>query len=90
MMERALEFLRGHKRAYQATFNRMSPAANYVLVDLAQFAHANDTTMRPGQSELELARNEGRRQVYLRIQRALNLSPEELFELSRQAKETVK
>ncbi len=88
--DRIIEFFRGHKRAYGQVFNRSSPAAQYVLADIAKFCHASDTTMRPGATELELARNEGRRQVFLRVQRALNLTPEEMFDLARQAKETVK
>jgi hypothetical protein len=90
MADRVIEFFRGHKRAYQQTFNRASPAAQYVLADIANFCHAKETTLRPGATELELARNEGRRQVFLRIQRALNLTPEEMFDLARQAKEIVK
>ncbi len=88
-VERAVEFFRGHSRAYRTTFNRQSPAAQYVLADLADICHANDTTMRDS-DPLELARNEGRRQVFLRIQRALNLTPEEMFDLARQKKEIVK
>ncbi len=88
-VERALAFFSTHSRAYRQVFNRQSPAAQYVLADLAEFAHANDTTMRSN-DPLELARNEGRRQVFLRIQRALNLTPDEMFNLARQKKEVIK
>lgn len=89
LVDRAIGFLRGHRRAYQSVFSKHSPAAQYVLADLATFCHANDTTMR-GNDPYDLARNEGRRQAFLRIQRALNLTPEEMFDISRQAKEVVK
>lgn len=89
-IEGVIEFLRGHKRAYQQTFNKHSPAAQYVLGDLMHFCHANKSTHVQGGDRDDLLRNEGRRQVWLRMQQALNLTPEEMFAITRQAKEAVK
>lgn len=89
-VETVIEFLRGHSRAYRQVFNRHSPAVQYVLADQAKFCHALDTIAKPGLSEFELGVREGRRQVWLRTNRALHLTPEEQFALIRQAKEIVK
>lgn len=83
MREAMLKFFGFHRRAYQSVFNSM-PAAQYVLGDLIEFCHANTTTMGKTLDPLELARNEGRRQVYLRIQRAINLTPEQQIALVEQ------
>jgi len=80
-MTTIVDFFRKRQRAFQMTFSRTSPAAQIVLADLAEFCHTNDTTMRSN-DPLALARNEGRRQVWLRINRALNLTPEEQLALA--------
>jgi hypothetical protein len=53
-----------------------SPAGRQALADLSDFCHATKTTMR-GNDPYELARNEGRRQVFLRICRAIDLTADE-------------
>ncbi len=70
----AFEFLRTRKRNYQLTFG--GPAGQEVLVDLAKFCRANDTCYDNDPRKHAVA--EGRREVWLRIQRHLNLSPEQL------------
>jgi hypothetical protein len=65
-----------HRRRVNYRLALMSPAGRQVLADLAPFCYADSTTMR-SLDPYELARNEGRRQVWCRIQRALNLTPEE-------------
>ena len=82
-VESILDFFRRRYTAYRLVFSRTSPAAQMVLADLEEFCCANSTTMT-GNDPIQLARNEGRRQVYLRIIRALNLSPEEQFALAQQ------
>jgi hypothetical protein len=82
MIDRAMRYIRGHKRAYEQVFNRQSPAVQYVLADIEDFCCANRTTAT-GNSDRDLAIREGRRQVWLRLQRALNLTPEEMFALAR-------
>lgn len=72
------DFLRGRKRAYQLALT--SPAGLEVLEDLARFCRANETCVVPGDPTLT-AILEGRREVWLRIQQHLNLTPAQLFEL---------
>lgn len=73
-----IDFLRGRKQAYQITFG--TSAGQRVLSDLAVFCRANDTCFDPDPRLHAVA--EGRREVWLRIQRHLNLSSEELFVLT--------
>ena len=76
-VEHALDFLRGRKQAYQLSLT--SPAGQKVLADLAKFCRANDTCFDPDPRIHAVL--EGRREVFLRIQRHLNLSPDQLLEL---------
>lgn len=71
------DFLRFRKRDYELTFKQ--PAAQNVLIDLAKFCRADTTTF-----DLDPrvhAALEGRREVWLRIQQHLNLSPQQLVAL---------
>lgn len=74
---RTLDFLRGRKRDYQLTFT--SPAGQRVMADLAAFCRANETCFHADPRLHAVA--EGRREVWLRIQRHLNLTSEQLVEL---------
>lgn len=74
---RAFDFLRGRKRNYQLAFG--SPAGQAVLRDLAGFCRAAETCF--DQDQRIHAVLEGRREVWLRIERHLNLSSEQLFAL---------
>lgn len=67
------------KQAYAGTFNKESVFAQRVLKDLAKFCRANTTTFHPDprvHAELE-----GRREVWLRIQQFIHLTPEELLKI---------
>lgn len=64
-------------RAYRLTF-RSPPGTNYVLPDLAEFCHAAEPAPVKG-DPYQLGRWAGRQDVWLRIQRHLNLTEEELF-----------
>lgn len=76
----------GRKRhAYQATFR--NPAAERVLLDLAKFCRAHESTAHPD-SHIA-ARLDGRREVWLRIQQQLQLSPRALWELHPAARDPV-
>ena|SRR5690242_6430164 len=94
MADRAIEFLRLRKRAYQLTFgnNRIVTSlkraytvafGNYagqaVLTDLSKFCRA----VRPTWSDDERhhARLEGRREVFLRITEHMHLTAEQLYAL---------
>jgi len=71
-------FFTQRKRAYVQTFNIESVAVQAVLKDLATFCRANKSTFH--KNDRAHAVLEGRREVWLRIQSYLNLSPEELWE----------
>jgi len=76
-MNRTFDFLRRRKRDYQLTFG--SPAGRNVLEDLAKFCRANETCFH--EDPRINAALEGRREVWLRITRHLNLSTEQLYAL---------
>lgn len=69
------EFLRFRKRDYQNTF--ATPAGARVLVDLAKFCRADDSCFH--EDPRLHAVLEGRREVWLRIQKHLNLTPDALY-----------
>lgn len=67
-------FLRRRKQYYQLAFG--NPAGEEVLADLAVFCRATETTFH--RDPRVHAGLEGRREVFLRIQHHLNLTPERL------------
>src|SRR5579859_7496104 len=73
-----LDFMRARKRNYQLAF--YTPAGNAVLMDLAEFCRASETCFH--EDPRLHAVLEGRREVWLRIQRHLHLSSEELAKLA--------
>lgn len=74
----ALAFIEDRKRAYQMVFGDVERNAmqKAVIDDLAKFCRADETCFRT--DAREHAELEGRREVWLRVQQHLNLSPEEL------------
>lgn len=77
----AKAILHQRQRAYQFTFNPEDKADQQVLNDLAEFCRAHTTTFHPDPRVHAVL--EGRREVWLRIQKYLNLSPDQLWELTR-------
>jgi len=71
------QFLGNRRHAYQQTFK--GPLAEPVLKDLARFCRAHNSTFHEDARAHAVA--EGRREVWLRIQHHLNLSPEQLWQL---------
>lgn len=69
--------LLGRRHAYQTVFR--GPQADVVLKDLARFCRANGSTFHD--NERVQAKLDGRREVWLRIQHHLKLSPDELWAL---------
>lgn len=68
----------GERRcAYQTTFK--GPLAEAVLKDLARFCRAHESTFNADPRAHALA--EGRREVWLRIEQHLKLTPGQLWEL---------
>ena len=79
LRERTLQFISDRKRSYQLTFSLKQPAAQLVLMDLARFCRAHETCFH--EDPRMHAVLEGRREVWLRIQQQLNLTPEALAAL---------
>lgn len=63
-----------------------SPDGHAVLADLSRFCHAYATTHCNGDTH-GTAQLEGRRQVWLRLTRYLNMTDAELADLARAAEE---
>lgn len=78
LLQQAKDFLFLRQRAYKAIF-KTGPMANIVLEDLAKFCRAHEITFTADSRAHALL--DGRREVWLRIQRHLNLSSEELWRL---------
>lgn len=69
-----LDKVRGRRTDYVRTFG--SVHGQHVMSHLAEFTHANDSTFNV--NDRVSARMEGRREVWLLIQRYMNLSSEQL------------
>lgn len=65
------------RHAYRVTFK--GPVAEIVLKDMARFCRAHESAFHPDARAHAVA--EGRREVWLRIQNHLKLSPDELWQL---------
>lgn len=75
---RTKEFLARLSRSYRITFGK-TPEENPVLADLAVFCRATESCYHDDPRKHAVA--EGRREVWLRIQRMLNLNSEQLYQL---------
>lgn len=69
----------GRRLSYHQVFNPESEHVKEVLMDLARFCRANDTTFLPDARAHALL--EGRREVWLRIEKHLKLDPEAYWRL---------
>jgi hypothetical protein len=85
LLDRLRVALGDRRYAYQTVFK--GPVAETVLQDLARFCRAHESTFNQDARAHAVA--EGRREVWLRIQNHLKLSPDQLWELysGRPAKE---
>ena len=79
--QRVREFFTMKKRAYNMTFNTGNIFSRTVLKDLSKFCRADKTTFH--EDARAHAVMEGRREVWLRIQNYLQLTPDELWDLYR-------
>ena len=77
MIDRLRAFLETRRHAYRMTFR--GPLADPVLKDLARFCRAHESTAAT--DPRDAARLDGRREVWLRIEHHLRLSPDQLWEL---------
>lgn len=75
--QQAWHYITGRKGAYCRVFNLESRDAEAVLMDLARFCRAHETTVTP--NDRATAVLEGRREVWLRIQQHLQLDDETLW-----------
>jgi hypothetical protein len=81
ILERVKTLLSSRKLAYQRTFEAEGVDCKIVLKDLAKFCHADDTAFHPDPRVHAVL--EGRREVWLRIQKYLKLTPDQLWDLYR-------
>ncbi len=73
------DLLRNKQLAYWQVLGQRSNAHKAVLVDLAKFCRAFESTFNKDERATLVL--EGRREVWLRIQSFLKLSEDELYEL---------
>lgn len=73
---KALDFIKARKQSYQVVFNTTD--GRLWLDDLSRFCRASETCVVPGDRDKTQVL-EGRREVWLRIQNHLNLTPEQLM-----------
>lgn len=79
--EQVERFFTTKKVSYQRVFNEESRDVSRVLKDLAKFCRADESTFH--QDPRLHAVLEGRREVFLRIQNYLKLTPDQLWEIYR-------
>ena len=77
LAERIRALLQRRQRAYQTTF--AGPIGELVLSDLAKFCRAYSTTFHP--DPRVAAQLDGRREVFLRIQKYLKLTDDQIWDL---------
>lgn len=73
----ACDYLARRRTAYVKTF--MGPMGQEVLADLARFCRATESTFHPDARAHAVA--EGRREVFLRISKHLQLTDDQLWSL---------
>ena len=81
IVDRVKTFLTSRKQSYQFTFAEDNVYAQAVLADLAKFCRADQSTFHVDPRASAVL--EGRREVWLRIQTYLNLTPDEIWEIQR-------
>lgn len=84
LFEHARNFLNRRRTAYVRTF--LTPFGQEVLADLAKFCRANESTFHTDPRAHAVA--EGRREVWLRLQRHLQLTDDQLWQLYGQGSPT--
>lgn len=75
LFDAARDFLSRRRTAYVRTF--MTPFGAEVIEDLAKFCRAHESTFHPDARVHAVA--EGRREVWLRIQKHLQLTDDQLW-----------
>lgn len=85
LFEWVRDFISRRRNAYCKTF--MCPPGQEVLEDLARFCRANDSCFHTNQRANDVLI--GRHEVWLRIQKHLRLTDEQLWALNAQAKQPI-
>jgi hypothetical protein len=78
-LEKVRQFLIGRQQAYRQVFNPESQATIKVLKDLARFCRANDPTFHADARMHAVL--EGRREVFLRIQKHTGMNTNDFLKL---------
>jgi hypothetical protein len=78
-IERAKSYLLTRQQAYRQVFDHESVFVKRVMKDLASFCRAGESSFHPDPRVHAVL--EGRREVYLRIEQQLKLTPDELWRL---------
>lgn len=73
--ERARQFLGERRQQYRTVFD--NPVGLEVLVDLAKFCRAHESTFHPDPRAAAML--DGRREVWLRIQQHLKLTDDQIW-----------
>lgn len=82
-LSRLRAFFERRHRAYNLSLQRSNPAVTLMLADYADFCCVNKTTAN-GDNPYKTARMEGRREAFLFLTRAMQLTPEEQLALVQQ------
>lgn len=77
MLDKVLDLLSRRRNAYVKTFLPQNVYAQEVLADLAKFCRASEPTFHQDPRAHALA--EGRREVWLRIQKYLQLTDQDIW-----------
>lgn len=77
---RSLLLSRDYKRVFLVDKGPVANAAEHVLADLRSFCHVERPTIFD-KDPLVMARREGRRETFVRIQRMLNLDEQQVQKL---------
>lgn len=77
---RSLLLSRDYKRVFLVDNGPVARAAEHVLADLRSFCHVERPTIFD-KDPLVMARREGRRETFVRIQRMLNLDEQQVQKL---------
>jgi len=80
MRIRAMFLSRNYKMVFLIDDSKIGTAAEHVLADLRGFCHVERPTIFD-KDPLVMARREGRRETFVRIQRMLNLNEEQVQKL---------
>jgi hypothetical protein len=80
LRQRSILLSRDYKRVFLINNGPVASSAEHVLADLRSFCHVERPTIFD-KDPIVMARREGRRETFVRIQRMLNLNEEQVQKL---------